>query len=204
MKHLFLLLLLAGFGQARAQSAPAPADIILRTDGTEVPGRVLVITPQEVRYLPPAGADTLRLAAADVFLVRYANGTRELLHPVAPAAAPAANDLLSGLSEVQRRVLGRQTAARSYTDRGPFWATLGATLYAGPLLGVAAPAIIAPHQIAARNLRAPHPELLADPVYGEAYRREAQQRKRGRAWGGYGAGVGAWVVLIGLLVSSIP
>ena len=127
---LALLLLVAGTKPTQAQTAPT--DVILRTDGTEVPGRVLSITPLELRYLPPAGADTLRLAAADVFLVRYANGTRELLHPAVSTSQPDAYDLLPGLSDTQRRAQGSRDVARCYTDHGPFWASLGSTLYAGP------------------------------------------------------------------------
>ena len=200
---LLLLVLLAGVDQACAQGTEK-TDVILRTDGSEVPGRVLTISPLVLRYLPPAGTDTLSLANADVFLVRYANGTREVLHPMLSTEKPQApTDLLPDLSDAQRRTKGRQDAARSYTTSGPFWASLGATLYGGPLLGVAAPAIIAPHVIAAANLKAPHPELLADPTYGHAYREEAQRRKRGGAWGGYGVGVGVWVVLIGSIVGGL-
>lgn len=203
---LLLLLLLLRLAPAATQAPAAPTDVLLRTDGTEVPGRVLTITPLEVRYLPPAGADTLRLPVADVFLVRYANGTREMLHPVAPAAAAPqlSNDLLPGLSDAQRRALARRDASRGYTDRGPFWGALGATLYGGPLLGIVGPACIAPHAVAAHQLGAPRPELLTDPAYNDAYRSEAQHRKRGRAWGGYGVGVGVWVLLIGALAASGP
>ena len=207
MSRLLFLLLLLRLTPAAAQAPAAPTDVLLRTDGTEVPGRVLAITPLEVRYLPPARADTLRLPVADVFLVRYANGTREVLHPPAGAAssaAPRPNDLLPGLSDAQRRALARHDAARGYTDRGPFWGSLGATLYGGPLLGVVGPAFIAPHTVATRQLGAPRPELLADPAYNDAYRKEAQHRKRGRAWGGYGVGVGVWVLLIGALATSGP
>ena len=209
-KNILLLLLpllglLTGAVPVHAQNAPI--DTILRTDGTEVAGRVLSITPLELRYLPVVSPDTLRLAVADVFLVRYANGTRELLHPVAapvptdpaPALAP---DLLPGLTDAQRRAQGHRDAGRYYNDHGAFWATLGSTLYAGPLLGVVAPAVIAPHAVSTNNLQAPHPELLADPAYGHAYRQQAQRTKRGRAWGGYGLGVGVWVVLIAALVSG--
>ncbi|GAB3875689.1 hypothetical protein GCM10028824_31700 [Hymenobacter segetis] len=195
------VLLLAVMGRGRAQQATT-IDVILRTDGTEIPGRVLTISPLALRYLPLAGVDTIQLAAADVFLVRYANGTREVLHPTASPEKPPAPDLLPGLSEAQRRTKGHQDAARSYTTNGPFWGALGATLYGGPLLGAVAPVSIAPHPITAANLHAPHPELLADPVYGPAYRAEAQRRKRGRAWGGYGVGAGVWVVLIGSLVAG--
>ena len=196
-----LLLLLAGMGQARAQAPQT--DVILRTDGTELLGRVLTISPLTLSYLAPAGADTLHLAATEVFLVRYANGTREVLHPEPLAEKPQVPDLLAGLSETQRRAKGRQDAARSYVASGPFWGSLGATLYGGPLLGVVAPAVIAPHAIAAVNLKAPQPELLADPAYAYAYRAEAQHRKRGRAWGGYGVGLGVWVVLIGGIVAGL-
>lgn len=202
LRRLLLLLLLVGAGQARAQEA-ATTDVILRTDGSEVPGRVLTITPLELRYLPPASTDTLHLAATDVFLVRYANGTREVLHAPTSTENPEALDLLPGLSDAQRRTKARQDAARSYTSNGPFWGSLGATLYGGPLLGVVAPVSIASHPIAPANLQAPQPELLADPAYGPAYRDEAQHRKRGRAWGGYGIGVGAWVLLIGIIVAGV-
>lgn len=202
MKQFLLFLLLAGTYGARAQHTSA--DVILRTDGSEVVGRVLTISPLEVRYLPPAGADTLRLAVADVFLVRYANGTREVLHPVNTSAGANNSDLLPGLSDQQRRVRGREDAARYYTSQAPFWGSLGATLYAGPLVGLIAPAVIAPHKVSMRNLQAPHPELLADPVYGNAYQQEAHRRKRNHTWAGYGTGAGVWVVLIGALVASVP
>ena len=202
VRVVLLLLLLAGAAPSKGQSA-AP-DVILRTDGTEVPGRVLTISPLELRYLPPASADTLRLAIADVFLVRYANGTREVLHPQDPAPTTDPNDLLPGLSEAQRRALAQRDANRGYTSRGPFWGALGGSLYGGPLLGWIAPVIIAPKTVAAHNLGAPRPELLADPVYDQAYRHEVQRRKRGQTWGGYATGLAVWVLLVGTLAASGP
>ena len=151
-----------------------------------------------MRYLPPASADTLRLAAADVFLVRYANGTREVLHPVAPATARnIAPDLLPGLSDTERTALGHRDARRNYRSGGPFWGSFAASLGAGPLLGVIAPACIVPRPVADQNLRAPQPALLTDFAYGGAYRREARRLKRGRAWAGYGVGLGVLVMLVG-------
>ena len=190
---------------ARAQApAPATTDVMLRADGQEVPGRVLTISPLEIRYLAPGGADTLRLATAEVFLIRYANGTREVLRqPPTAAAAPAAPDLLPGLSLPQRRQLATQAAARGYTTTGPFWISLGSTLYLGPLIGVAVPALMAPHPVALNRLQAPRPELLNDPIYGDAYRREAQRLKRNRAWGGYGVATGAYLVLLAAIVSGM-
>ena len=201
-RFLLLLLLLAGAGRAGAQSA-ASTDVILRTDGTEVPGRVVTITPLELRYLPPASADTVRLASADVFLVRYANGTREVMHPLGPAPTTAPGPL-ADLSEAQRRTLAQRDADHGYTGRSPFWGTFAASVYGGPLLGWIAPVIIAPKPVAARNLGAPHPELLADPVYNQAYLHEVQRRKRHQTWAGYGTGMAVWVLLVGTLAASNP
>lgn len=202
MPRFLIFLLLVGIQQAHAQHAPT--DVILRTDGNELAGHVLTISPLEVSYLPPAGADTLRLAAADVFLVRYANGTREVLHPIATSAGSDKADLLPDMNDLHRRMLGQQDARRNYSSHAPFWCSLGATLYAGPLVGLLAPAIIAPNRVAERNLNAPRPELLQDPIYNNAYRQEAHRRKRGRAWAGYGVGAGVWLVVIGALTVSVP
>ncbi len=76
--------------QAQQPATPAATDVLLLTTGQEVSGRVLTITPTELTYLPaaPTPSDTLRLPTSSVFLVRYANGTREVL----TAPAPVAND----------------------------------------------------------------------------------------------------------------
>ena len=204
MKPLFLLaLLLGGLRPARAQAPADSLDTILRRDGEEVRGRVLVLTPAVLRYRPaaPAPPDTLALPVAEVFLVRYANGTKKVLPP-APGAAPAA-DLLPGLTAGQRAGLGSRDARGHYTDHGPYWGALGATLYAEPLFGVVAPAVISGKDVKAENLRAPAPALLADPDYQRGYQQQANRTKRQRAWGGYGTGVGVYAVLLALLVGSL-
>jgi hypothetical protein len=198
---LALPLCVGGISAANAQQA-VQTDIILRLDGSEVSGRVLTISPLLICYLPPARSDTLRLATAEVFLIRYANGTREVLNPTTATAAPPAADPLVALNDAQRRRQGRQDAAH-YPANGPFWGSLGATLYGGPLLGVLAPALIAPHSIASANLKAPDPSLLADPAYDSAYRQEAQRRKRGRTWGGYALGAGVWVVFVSSILAGL-
>ncbi len=204
MKILCLLLVLLATVVARAQTtAPLakPVDTILRTDGQEVTGHVLTITPLELRYLSETKTDTLRLPADEVFLVRFANGTREVLHPLAPLETMPP-DPLPGLTVAERRYRGRYDASRCYRDSGPFWAALGSTLYLGPLAGVAAPVVMAPRAVKTENLAAPHPEQLTDFAYDSAYRQEAQRRKRGRAWGGYAVGAGVWAVLLTALASG--
>ena len=186
----------------------AATDVIVRTNGDELPARVLRITPQLVRYLPlpPApdslgratAADTLQLAAADVFMVRFANGTREVLR-----AAPAPGTSLVGLSTAQRTALGRQDSRKYYKpDKGVFWGTFGATVatfYAGPVVGGAI-ALTPPKR---HNLNAPQPDLLNDPAYYDGYRQQAQNRKLGKAAAGLGVGVGTLAVLTTVLIAIL-
>ncbi|AWM34395.1 hypothetical protein [Hymenobacter nivis] len=203
MRYLLLLAVLGALLPARAwaQASPGP-DTILRLDGQEIQGRVVVLTPTQLRYLPaaPAPPDTLALPVAEVFLVRYANGTKEVLHPEVAAGGPA--DVLPGLDAGQRLGLGRRDAWAHYTDHGPYWGTLGATLYGGPVFGIIAPAVISGAAVKERNFRAPAPALLADPDYLRGYQDQANRSKRQRTWAGYGTGVGVWVVLIAALLAS--
>ena len=190
-----------------ALAAHAQTDVILRTNGDEVAGKVLSISPLEVRYVPAALAtDTLRLAATDVFLIRYANGTRELLQAAAPMpkrpAASTPTDLLPSLSQEERRRLGRTDAAANYHNKAAFWGSLGSSLVGGPMLGLVAPAIISTESIHTTQLAAPQPNLLTDPAYNAAYRQEAQRTKRRQAWSGYGTGAAAWLMIIIVGVSS--
>ena len=212
-----LFLLLGLTARSQAQTPPTPAkpafDVILRLDGTEIPGRVLIITPTELRYLPlpatstaapPPAADTLRLAVADVFLVRYANGTREVInHPAPAASADTSGQQLVGLSAAQRASRGQRDARRYYTNSGAFWGSFGSTVYAGPLFGVVAPAVIGSAPVRPQNLRAPQPLLLRDADYARGYQQQANRTKRGRAWSGYGVATGLYVVLIVAVLASL-
>lgn len=219
MKPRAILLFLSGLCSlvlaslpASAQQPAAATDVLLLTTGQEVHGRVLAITPGEVSYLPvPDSArlasprsDTLRLPTASVFLVRYANGTRELLAARAadaPAPMPGTGPLV-GLSSTQRRQLGQHDALRYYHHSSPYWATFGSTLYLGPLFGLAPTIGISASPVRARNLAAP-PALLTDADYARGYQQQANSRKRGRAWAGYGTATGLYVVLVAVLVGTL-
>lgn len=215
LRNTFCLLAgLLGLGgpAARAQQPgqPAPTDVLLLTSGQEVRGRVLTITPTELRYLPapdsagPAAAerpDTLRLPSSRVFLVRYANGTREVLAP--PVAPDTAQAPLAGLSAAQRRQAGAQDARRAYRQSGPFWASFASSVALSPLYGLVPTTCISLKAVAPHNLMAPQPALLRDPAYASGYQQQANRRKAGRAWAGYGVGTAAYLAFFGLLVLSL-
>ncbi|OWP64327.1 hypothetical protein CDA63_04645 [Hymenobacter amundsenii] len=174
------------------------------TNGDELPGRVLAILPGYIRYLAaspgPAGTapDTLQLATAQVFLIRYVNGTKDVFRPAA-AASEAASPLL-GLSTEQRYERGRQDSRRYYQPaKGVFWGTFAGTVatggYGGPVVGGAI-ALTPPSR---SNLNAPETTLLNDPAYYKGYRQQAQNRKLGKAAAGFGVGLGA-LATIGVII----
>ncbi|WP_400193168.1 hypothetical protein [Hymenobacter sp. B81] len=210
---LFCLLLGAAFrvqAQQPATSAPAARsvpDVILRIDGSELPAKVLLVGPQQVRYLALTDSvlqtgDTLSLARQEIFLIRFANGTRELMRPAAEPAAAAASPL-AGLSESERIARGRNDARAYYVPpKGVFWGTYGAT-FLGAYAGIGAGAAIAATPPKRATLVAPQPGLLDDAAYLQGYRRQAQNRKLGKAAAGFGAAVGTQIALLVLLFASI-
>jgi hypothetical protein len=193
MKRLSLFALACLLGlTAQAQ------DVILRTSGEEVPARVLTIQSDRIAYVQAAHPiDTLLLNTADVFLIRYANGTRELLHTASYAAAPAPN------SE-QARLQGELDARKYFKARGAFWGTFGATMVSAPVYfagGLATGTLIASQRPAPHKLTVPDTRLLQNPAYVSGYQKQAQRQKLGKAAAGLGAGVGVSAGL--LLVAAV-
>lgn len=78
----FLLVLLAGAAQAQ--------DMLTKRNGEEIAVKVVEITPAEVRYRRTDNPDgpLISVWKSDVFMVRYANGTKEVFMP--SATVPAA------------------------------------------------------------------------------------------------------------------
>ncbi|RSK37342.1 hypothetical protein [Hymenobacter metallilatus] len=168
-------------------------DVILQTNGEELTGKVLTITPELITYRSPA-ADTLRIAAGQVFLIRYANGTKEVLQRPTPPPPGL-------LSREAAYAQGRRDARTHFRAPGVFWGTYAATVltgYGGVATGVTT-SLVPP---AERNFRVPDTGLLRNPDYVAGYRRQAQNKKIGSAAGGFGAGVGTMVVLVAVLLGT--
>ena len=81
------LLLAATLLLAALLARPAAAqDLLTRRDGTEVLVKVLEITPELVKYRRFDNPDgpLISVRKVDVFRLKYANGTQEILTPLAP------------------------------------------------------------------------------------------------------------------------
>ncbi|MBC6606050.1 hypothetical protein H8B13_04390 [Hymenobacter sp. BT188] len=181
----FLLAYLLFFGAVCAQAQ----DIILRRNGDEIKARVLAITPTEISYVPgtePPSSDTLYMTAIEVFMIRYANGTKELITKA--EAIPA----LERTSE-EMTTQGREDARKYFKASGAFWGTFGATAVSVPVLGglggAATGAAIAASPPKDQNLIVPDKALLNDPSYVRGYEKQAQRKKLGNAAAGFGVGL---------------
>lgn len=214
---LFVLPLLLPGLLAEAQTPPPTAaptlpDLIVRTNGAELPARVLVISSAAVRYFgvpdsAHAATDTLTLARAEVFMVRFANGTKEVMAPPtdAPTTEAAAPADLAELTLEQRYEKGRADARKYKPSPGVFWGTFGATMAGGMLGGVGTGAAIGLTPPKRENIvaQAPRPQLLEDRSYYQGFEKQAQNRKLGKAAAGFGVGMGTQTVILLVLLTAL-
>lgn len=205
------LLLSLGASAQTTPAAPALPDVIVRTTGDELPARVLVISSTAVRYFgAPDSAhtatDTLTLARADVFMVRFANGTKEVMAPPTAAgpAGPAGLAELAALTDEQRYEKGRTDAQKYKPSPGVFWGTFGATMVGGMIGGAGAGAAmgLTPPKREKIEAQAPQPQLLEDRSYYQGFEKQAQRRKLNSAAAGFGVGMGAQVLLMVALLAA--
>lgn len=89
---LFLLLTILGTLSARAQ------DVLTKQNGEELQVKVLEITPTEVRYRRTDNPDgpLITVRRADVFMIRYASGSKEVFGVSQNAPQPAATPSAAG------------------------------------------------------------------------------------------------------------
>lgn len=88
----------------------------------------------------------------------------------------------------------RQDAMMYYKGQGPLWGTAGATFLfppAGLVTGIVM-AAVPPNVDATFH---PNYQLMREPVYREAFKKQAHKRKVGKAATGFGIGFGALLAL---------
>jgi len=104
-------------------------DLILLTSGDEINAKITEITTTEIWYKKPDSLQgrTFSLPKQAVFMLKYANGAKELIKPYQPT------DTLAEETRTPQQLyeLGRQDARRYYRGNGAMWASAGATLLLG-------------------------------------------------------------------------
>ncbi len=164
-------------------------DLILLTSGDEINAKITEITITEIWYKKPDSLQgrTFSLPKQAVFMLKYANGAKELIKPYQPT------DTLAEETRTPQQLyeMGRQDARRYYRGNGAMWASAGATL----LLGIPGTIIVGaiPPKIKARDV--PNPQLLGSNYYRSGYQGQAHRKKIGKAATGAGIAIGTVLVI---------
>jgi hypothetical protein len=184
-------------------------DVITKRNGTEVQAKVLEITAAEVkfkRFDNPSGPLYI-LPVADIRMIRYENGTKDSFNQTPVVAAIAASsDTATADSAAQSfgdlRVRAEQDAEEYYVGKnsGSGW-TAFFTVLTSPLIGLIPAAACASTEPQEKNLSYPHPELMKQYDYKNAYTQKAHKIKKRQVWSGYLTGSVMWLLLVVLLVN---
>ncbi|WP_324674729.1 hypothetical protein [Hymenobacter sp. GOD-10R] len=173
-------------------------DVILKSNGEEIPGKVITITPAQVTYISAAEgrSDTLQLASDTVFLIRYANGTKEVLHNPAAPMEPV-------MSKEEAYTQGRLDARKLYKAPGAFWGTYASTIVGVSYGGVVTGVVVGATKPKPQNFIVPEAKLLHNPDYMAGYQKQAHKKKIGSVVGGFGAGLGTVAILEAIIILAV-
>ncbi|OUJ75928.1 hypothetical protein [Hymenobacter crusticola] len=173
-------------------------DVILKSDGEEITGKVITITPDQITYVSAAEgrSDTLHLASSTVFLIRYANGTKEVLRNSAAPTEPV-------MSKEEAYTRGRLDARKFYRAPSAFWGTYASTVVGVGYGGVVTGVVVGTTKPKAQNFVVPEATLLHNADYMAGYQQQAHKKKIGSVVGGFGAGVGTLVVVQAIILAVL-
>jgi hypothetical protein len=192
------LLIFALLGCSLAGNAQ---DIILKTNGQELHGLVLEISLDSVYWIPTDAVQGLQqgIAKSDVFMIKFANGTKEVFSESLPDNQALTQATISQ-EELYR--LGQRDASVYYKGNGAMWGSAASSMVAFPFGLVGSIAIGAsPAQI--QQNRVSDVNLLTEQEYIRGYSEQANRKKRGKALAGVGIGVGVQLAAIMILLASI-
>ncbi|MBD1397291.1 hypothetical protein H9Q13_08955 [Pontibacter sp. JH31] len=182
-------------------------DLIIKKNGDEVVAKIVKVGTDTVHYRMLSDASgplrfVLRQDVAQMQLATEPSQTQlnqlpQVTTPdeyvVAAVGSPAgaagnkhkADDLV---------YQARQDAMMYYKGQGPLWGTAGATFLfppAGLVTGIVM-AAVPPNVDATFH---PNYQLMREPVYRQAFQKQAHKRKVGKAAAGFGIGFGALIAL---------
>ncbi len=188
-KYLLLLFTVLGAQLVMAQ------DVIVKTNGEELKARVLEITTTDIAYLSADTTDAVnyKIAKAEVFMIRFANGTKEVFQENLPANTTAT---IADPALMYQK--GQQDARSHYKGTGALLGSAASVLIAGPVV----PIIIGAVKPRAHYNKALPAASLQDPNYVRGYEKQAHKRKVGKAALGFGIGTGVGVLYLMLSVMS--
>ncbi|GAB3536581.1 hypothetical protein GCM10027443_27270 [Pontibacter brevis] len=175
-------------------------DQIVKVNGDEIPARVLEITLEEILYRQPDSLEeaVFRIPNAEVFMIRYENGTKEVFTQNLPGNEAVTDKVMSS---TELYLLGKRDASMYYKGNGVMWGSAASTALAFPY-GYAGAAVLGLTSVKAHKNRVSDMALLSYPDYVRGYEEQAKSKKARKAIAGAGIGTGVVLGAVILILSS--
>ena len=142
-------------------------------------------------------AEMQEMPLREVFIIKFNNGLKQIF----PEHLNAFQEVLQpDFSATQLTNLGISDAYAHFGPKPREFGVAAITVLSPPAgLIIALTTNTAPHP---ENFTSRHPELLANEQYVTAYRKEGKRIKKGKALRGFAGGLGAYVLLVAVLISE--
>lgn len=193
-------------------------DIITTKSGEELNVKVLEISPSEIKFTTPDKAGVMQsLPKANVFMIKYENGFKEVFQEERPAVneppaleqrptsqparfKDAPNYRTAGQAD-NLYLQGTNDAAMYYRGyKGAATGTLVVSILS-PVLGLVPALATSVSPPSSRSLSYPSSELYAQPDYARGYHDRARKMKSKKVWTNFGIGAGVGFIL-GIMLTA--
>lgn len=186
-----IALLLAISSGANAQ------DILTKKNGEELEVKITEISKSQVKYTlfeSPTGPTYVE-EKADLLMVKFENGKKEVFTSTTSDAAPATAEGMYFKGQMDAK-----ENYKKYTGAGT--GTFFTSLIAGPLLGLIPAIACSSKEPSIQNLGYTNADLMKNAEYNRGYVEAAKKKKSGKVWKNYGIGAGIALVASIIIISS--
>ncbi len=190
-----ILLMLIASASVFSQVTVVKQDTIVKKNGDEIFGKVTEVTSSFLVCQIKDSVQEINLVILleDVFMIKFANGTRELI-----TITKNEKTEVPKLSSEEMYAKGISDATMFYKNNGPMWGTLTTTLLFPPIglvEGIISGAIVPKIQ----NEQVPVVNLMNNQNYVAGYKKQAHKKKVRKVLAGFGIGIAVWVVIGGII-----
>lgn len=170
-------------------------DTLVKKTGEVIHAKILEINPSDIKYLLFDYQDgpTFIESNSDIRTIRYKNGALQTFPEsiVSPVNNSFETTLqIRSLSSEEMRLQGTEDAQRFYKGKNSgAGGTTAACIFLGPIYGLISAVACASKPPKDINLNYKDAELMRNPEYSQAYRKQAHKIKKNKVWSNYSIGL---------------
>lgn len=175
-------------------------DVIVKKSGEQIIGKIIALGDETIayRYFSDVNGPVKTLPRSEVAQLKLV----ATADPIEVSSHTYTDEKTSINEMAQLRLQAKIDANNYYKARGVFWTTMGSTII-HPAAGLATGAVISAVPPAIDSEYNPNRHLMKEPVYREAFQKQARKRKIGTAAAGFGAGAAVLSVIYMVVVIGV-